>query len=157
MSNERAAASESRERSGASGVPARERVGGAAGAEPPGQMMDPDQAQLIVAAYASVLERHDAEDVYPAPAASLPYPKETIKIAIRTSAATLSSMGHLTSDLNDSLEMAYLSLADYVDDEVARLMREHRKASRDLAIDGLMARDKKELPAWRVISETSAT
>jgi hypothetical protein len=118
---------------------------------------DPAQAQNIVAAYAALLERHDAGDVYPAPVTALPYPKETIKVAIRTSAATLSSMGRLTPDLDDSLELAYLSLADYVDEEVARLMREHRQASRALAADSRMGREKKELPAWRVISETSAT
>ena len=119
--------------------------------------MDPDHAQRVVAAYAGVLERHDAEDVYPAPASSLPYPKETIKVAIRTSAEALSSTGRLTQDLDDALEMAYLSLADYVDEEVARLMREHREASRDLAADDRMGREKKDLPAWRVVSETSAT
>jgi hypothetical protein len=119
--------------------------------------LDPDQAQRIVAAYAGVLERHDTEDMYPAPVTSLPYSKDTIKTAIRTAASTLSSMGQLTPDLDDSLEMAYLSLADYVDEEVSRLMREHRQAARDLAADGRTGREKKELPAWRLISETSAT
>lgn len=119
------------------------------------EVMDPGAAQQIVAEYARMLERHAAEDVYPVPVTELPYPKPTIRAAIEQSVRTLSSMGQLSDELRDYLEIAYVSLADYVDMEVVTLMREHRRAAERLAIEGLPVNERVSSPAWTRMAETS--
>src|SRR5262247_3790553 len=71
--------------------------------------MNPVDAQRIVAAYAQLLEQHTQDDVYPASNATLPYPKDTIKTAIRTSLEALVETETLTPELDDYLEIAYRS------------------------------------------------
>jgi hypothetical protein len=117
---------------------------------------DPAVAQQIVAEYAALLEKHDRDNVYPAPVDTLPYPKETIKTAVRTSVAALASTGQMTAELRDFLEVAYVSLADYVDAELARLLADYREAGAALADAPRLAKEKVTSPAWRVLAESGS-
>jgi len=116
---------------------------------------DPHVAQKIVSDYAALLERHAREEVYPAPVGALPYSKEVIKASIRTSIAALNTTGALTDDLRDYLEVAYISLADYVEDDLVRLMREYHAAGATLAADSRLAREKLGSAAWEQLMTTS--
>lgn len=100
---------------------------------------DPHVAQQIVGAYAALLKQHAHQNVYPASLAVLPYPKEVIKASVRTSVAGLASTGALTNELRDFLEVAYISLADYIEDDLVRLIHEHQQASAALAAAGRSA------------------
>jgi hypothetical protein len=114
---------------------------------------NPESAQRIVAEYAQLLERGDS-DAYPASLRTLPYPKQTIKSAILTCAATLRETQQLTDDMREFLEEAYAALADYVDDDLVRIMAEYREALAAVA-DVQAARDKLQTPAWQRIADTS--
>jgi hypothetical protein len=114
---------------------------------------DPESAHRIVSEYVQVLER-GAPDAYPASIRTLPYPKQTIKWAILTCAARLRETQQLTPDMREFLEQAYAALADYVDDDLVRVMAEYREALAAVA-DVQGARDKLQTPAWRRIAETS--
>ena len=116
---------------------------------------DPHVAQKIVSEYAALLERHAREEVYPAPVGTLPYPKEVIKASIRTSIAALHTTDALTDELRDFLEVAYISLADYVEDDLVRLMREYHQAGAALAADSRLAREKLGTTAWEQLATTS--
>lgn len=115
----------------------------------------PETAHRIVAEYAGLLETQTKKEIYPALLSDLPHSKDTIKTAIQTSLAALAATHQLTSEFRDFLEVAYVSLADYVDDEVARLLREYRQAGEALARDERQTREKIGSPSWNVISETS--
>ena len=52
------------------------------------------------------------------------------------------STDQLTSELRDYLEVAYVSLADYVDEECVTLLREYGRAGEELAADRRLAREK---------------
>jgi hypothetical protein len=113
---------------------------------------DPESAQRIVAEYASVLERHLSNGDLPATLESLPYPKQTIKSAIRTSVETIASAGLMTDELREFLRTAYVSLADYVGADLVTLMNEYRRAAADVAADRRLARDKTHGPAWQTLA-----
>jgi hypothetical protein len=112
---------------------------------------DPESAQRIVADYAALLERDS--DSYPASLGSLPYPKQTLKAAILTCAAALRDTEQLTDEMREFLEQAYAALADYVDDDVVRVMAEYRDAL--AAAADVRACDKPHAPAWQRIAGTS--
>lgn len=112
-------------------------------------------AQNIVAAYLRVVEAHASADVYPGSLRDLPHPKETIRAAFRTSTRALAAAGQLTPELREYLELGYVSLADYVDDEGAALLREYARAGQELAADARMAREKSASDAWRRVAEQS--
>jgi len=114
---------------------------------------DPQSAHHIVSEYARVLEHGDAQ-VYPAPLRALPFPKQTIKAAILTCVANLRETQLLTGDMREFLEQAYVALADYVDDDLVRVMREYRDALASVS-DVQAARDRLQTPAWQRIAETS--
>src|SRR5262245_16854988 len=114
---------------------------------------DPESAQRIVAEYARVLEREDSS-VYPASIRDLPYPKQTIKSAILRCTATLRQTDQLTAEMHGFLEQAYAALADYVDDDLVRVMAEYREALAAVA-EVSAARVKVQTPAWQRIAETS--
>jgi hypothetical protein len=114
---------------------------------------DPASAHRIVVEYADLLERGDP-DAYPASIRALPYPKQTIKAAILTCAASLRESAQLTPEMRNFLEEAYAALADYVDDDLVRVMAEYREAMAMVA-DVHAARDKMQTPAWQRITETS--
>jgi len=114
---------------------------------------DPESAHRIVAEYVRVLENSDTV-AFPAPIRTLPFPKQTIKAAILTCAATLRETEQLTPEMHDFLEQAYVAIADYVDDDLVRIMTEYREALASVA-DVQAARDKLQSPAWQRIAETS--
>jgi hypothetical protein len=114
---------------------------------------DPESAQRIVAEYARVLELDDRQ-TFPASARTLPYPKQAIKAAILTCTATLRETQQLTDDMREFLEEAYAALADYVDEDLVRVMAEYRQALTAVA-DVQTARDKMQMPAWQRIADTS--
>jgi hypothetical protein len=115
----------------------------------------PQDAQRIVGAYLKVVEAHAAANVYPCSIDDLPHSKERIRVAFRTCIMTLASTGQLTSELRDYLEVAYVSLADYVNEETFTLLREYGRAGEELAGDRRLAREKVATDAWRRLSEQS--
>jgi len=115
---------------------------------------DPESAQRIVAEYASVLERHLSDGDLPATLESLPYPKQTIKSAIRTSVETIAAAGLMTDELREFLKTAYVSLADYVAADLVALMNEYRRAAEDVAADRRLAREKAGGAAWQTLASS---
>jgi hypothetical protein len=116
---------------------------------------DPSAAQVIVAEYARVLEQHHEERRHPASVHLLPYPKQTLKRAIYTSLVTLTATEQLTGELLEFLETLYVSLADYVDDELATLMREYREAGDALVHEARAAHEKQHTSAWQSVAASS--
>jgi hypothetical protein len=117
--------------------------------------LTPQEAQRIVAAYLKVVEAHAEANAYPCAIDDLPQSKETIRAAFRTCVATLRPAGQLTSELREYLEIAYVSLADYVNRESMALLREYGRAGQELAGDSRLAREKVGTDAWRRLSEQS--
>ena len=117
---------------------------------------DPESAQRIIAEYADSHERQLQSADWPARVETLPYPKQTIKAAIRTSFETLTATGQLTGDLREFLEDAYISLADYVSADVAQLMTDYQHAGTALAGDHRLAREKTEDVAWQTLARTGS-
>ena len=120
--------------------------------------MDPHfarDAQAIVTAYLELVEAHASTDAYPCSLDDLPHPKETIRSAFRTSTTRLAAMGQLTPDLRDYLEVAYISLADYVTQECAALLGEYVRAGEELAADRRLPREKMATLPWQRIAEQS--
>lgn len=115
----------------------------------------PYDAQRVVAAYLQLVEDHAAAGVYPGALRDLPHSKETIRGAFRVATRALAETGQLTPDLRDYLEIAYVSLADYLDDEGAALLREYGRAGQELAADTRRPREKTGTNAWRRVSEQS--
>ena len=114
---------------------------------------DPESAHRIVADYARVLEHGDAQ-TFPASVRTLPYPKQTIKSAIVTCATVLRESRQLTDEMHVFLEQAFVALADYVDEDLVRVMAEYRDSLAVVA-DVQNARDKVHTPAWQRIAQTS--
>jgi hypothetical protein len=117
--------------------------------------LTPQEAQRIVASYLKVVEAHAEANVYPCSIDELPQSKEAIRAAFRTCIALLDSTGQLTSELRDYLEIAYVSLADYVSGECLSLLREYGRAGEELAEDRRLAKEKVGTDAWRRLSEQS--
>lgn len=117
--------------------------------------LNPRDAQRIVAEYLETLETHATDEVYPGTPRDLPYARDAIQTAFRTATATLIATQQLTPDLREYLEIAYVSLADYVEEEFAALLREYVRAGEDLAADGRLPREKTATDAWRRVSEQS--
>ena len=117
--------------------------------------MTAGDAQRIVAAYLKVVEAHAAAEVYPGSIRDLPQSKETIRVAFEVATKALVRSGALTPELREYLEIAYVSLADYIDEESATLLREYARAGAALAEDPRPAREKASTEAWRRISEQS--
>ena len=116
---------------------------------------DPRQAQQIVATYAEALERDMETGRLPAPADSLPFATPVIKSAIETSARAAASSGQMTHEIREFLETAYVSLADYVASDLARLLAEYRRAADEFAAGDSTAQPKLTGAAWRTLTETS--
>jgi hypothetical protein len=117
---------------------------------------DPDMAQQIVTAYATVLERFDDPQRFPASISALPFSRETIKTAIRTSTRALVATRQLTEELREFLETAYVALADFVDDEMVRLMQEYNAAAATLAVGQAATAERMKTPAWQTLQQSSA-
>ena len=121
-------------------------------------MLDPTvpaDAQRLVAAYLTVVEAQASANIYPGSLRDLPHSKESIRTAFKTSTMALVNSGQMTADLRDYLEIAYVSLADYLDDESATLLREYVRAGEDLAAHTGLPRDRVATDAWRRVSEES--
>jgi hypothetical protein len=116
---------------------------------------DPHDAQSIVAEYLKLVETHALAEVYPGSLRDLPHAKETLRSAFKTSLTALVSGGQLTTELREYLEIAYVSLADYIADESVTLLREYARAGEELAADGRLAREKTTTDAWRRITDQS--
>lgn len=117
---------------------------------------DPHVAQQVVAAYVAVLEQHDEAQTLPAPVSALPYSRDIIKHAIRTSARALSASGQLTDELRAFLQGAYVSLADFIDEELVRLMRDYNRAASDLADAPQASGERIKTASWQTLQRTSA-
>jgi hypothetical protein len=87
---------------------------------------------------------------------ALPYPKQTIMSAIRTSVGALAARGQLTGDLREFLETAYVALADYVSADLARLMGEYQQAGTALAAGGRPPHERTSAAEWQTLVGTSA-
>jgi hypothetical protein len=122
--------------------------------------MDPDdavEARGIVSAYMTVLERHyRANEQFPMPHSTLPHPKHLIRQSMRTMVGSLAAAGQITQELQDALEIAYTSLADYLDDELVKVMREYGDAMSNLDAEAGRGREKTGTAAWGRIAETSS-
>jgi hypothetical protein len=118
---------------------------------------DPVEACGIVSAYMTVLERHyRANEQFPMPHSTLPHPKHLIRQSLRTMIGSLAAAGQITQELQGVLEIAYTSLADYLDDELVQVMREYRDAMSDLDAEAGRGREKTGTAAWGRIAETSS-
>lgn len=115
--------------------------------------MEPSTAHGIVTEYLHVLERTNSE-AFPASVRLLPYPKQTLQSAILTCVEALSTSAQLTDDTAALLEEAYVALADYIDDELVRVMAEYRASLESIA--GVQtAKDRVQTPAWARLNDTS--
>lgn len=117
--------------------------------------LDPVAAQQLVAHYAAIVEEHTRANAFPAPVTMLPAPKAAIKDAVRTVLEALATTGQLTGELTAFLEDAFASLANYVDEELATLAAEHRRASEALESDPRHPRERLESPNWASLARTS--
>jgi hypothetical protein len=117
--------------------------------------MTPNDAQRVVAAYLKVVAAHADADTYPSSVADLPQAKETIRAAFKTCVVALIGSGQLTPELRDYLEVAYVSLADYVTPDCVALLREYARAGEALADDRRLAKEKVATEAWRQLSDQS--
>jgi hypothetical protein len=115
----------------------------------------PADAQRVVAAYLSFVEAQAAANIYPGSLRDLPHSRENIRTAFKTSTMALVDSGQMTADLRDYLEIAYVSLADYLDDEGATLLREYVRAGEDLTAHTGLPRDRVTTDAWRRVSDQS--
>jgi hypothetical protein len=113
------------------------------------------EAQRIVALYLRMVEAHTEANAYPCVIDDLPQSKENICTAFRCCVTTLVATGDLSSELREYLEVAYVSLADYVSGECVALLREYGRAGEALAADPRLAREKVATDAWRRLSEQS--
>jgi hypothetical protein len=116
---------------------------------------NPGDAQRIVASYLQMLDEHASANVYPGSVRDLPLAKETIRAAFKTSTMALLSLGQLTSDMRDYLEVAYVSLADYQDDECVALLREYVRAAEELEAESRAPRERTATATWHRLSEQS--
>ena len=116
----------------------------------------PQDAQRIVAAYLKVVEADAATEKYPCSVADLPRSKDMIRDAFRVAVTSIAALGQMTPELRDYLEVAYVSLADYVDEECRSLLHEYHHAGEELATDRRLAREKVTGDVWRRVTEQSA-
>jgi hypothetical protein len=115
----------------------------------------PAEAQQLIARYVALVEEQTAANAFPASIATLPAPKSAIKDAVRTVLEALAGTGQLTVELQTFLEEAFVALANYVDDELAALAAEHRRAAEALEADSRHPRERLESANWTVVARTS--
>jgi hypothetical protein len=117
--------------------------------------LDPVTAQQLVARYVALVEKHTIANAFPASVATLPASKPAVKDAVRTVLEALAVTNQLTDELKDFLEDAFVALANYVDEELAALAAEHRRASEALEADPRHPRERLESPNWAAVVRTS--
>lgn len=116
---------------------------------------DPAAAQQLVAEFAALVETHENAGAFPAPATTLPASKAAIKDAVRTVVLALSANGQLTTELAGFLEEVFAALANYVDQELASLAAEHRRASEALEAAPRQPRERLDSAHWASLARTS--
>ncbi len=116
---------------------------------------DPAAAQQLIARYVAIVQEHANANAFPAAVSALPASKAAIKDAVRTVLEALAATDQLTAELSAFLEDAYVSLANYVDDELAALAAEHRRASAALEQDSREPRERLASPNWEAVTRTS--
>ena len=121
----------------------------------PRRSLDPVSAQHLVARYAAIVQEHADAGVLPASVTALPAPKPAIKAAVRTGVEALAATGQLTDELQVFLEEVFVALANYVDDELAALAAQHRRASQALEDDPRDPRERLTSANWTVVARTS--
>jgi hypothetical protein len=117
---------------------------------------DPADAQQVVIEYARVLEADYAEQRHPSRVDGLPFAKPIIKTAIRTSVVELVRSGQLTDELRDYFEIAYVSLAEYLDAELVELMKTYRQSAEQLTAESVSVQDKTKTSAWRTLAASGS-
>jgi len=118
--------------------------------------LNPDHAESIFVEYARLLERDLTENRHPARADSLPYAKPVIRAAIRISVRRLADSGHLTAEMREYFETAYVSLADYLDGELVDLLTEFRRAGEQLTTESAVVGEKTGTAAWHTLVKSGA-
>src|SRR5262245_3782804 len=118
--------------------------------------LDPRDAQQVVVEYARVLERDLTENRHPARIDTLPYAKPIIKSAIRTAAEQLAASGQLNDEMRVYLETAYISLADYLENELVELMTRFAESAEALTAEPLTSRERTQSAAWQTLAGSSA-
>lgn len=121
----------------------------------PASSFDPHTAQQLVARYVALVQEQTQAQTFPASSSTLPAPKAAIKDAIRTVLRALAATSQLTDDLRSFLEDAFVALANYVDDEMATLAAEHRRASEALEAAPRGPAERLGSPHWAVVAQTS--
>jgi hypothetical protein len=116
---------------------------------------NPTTAQQLIARYVVLVEEHAVAHAFPASVATLPASKPAIKDAVRTVLEALAVTNQLTGELKDFLEDAFVALANYVDEELAALAAEHRRASDALEADPRHPRERLESLNWAAVARTS--
>ncbi len=109
-------------------------------------------AQQVVVEYARTLARDISENRLPGRVDSLPFPKTAIKEAIEASVTFLSTTSALTHEMREFFETAYVSLAEYLDPELAALVLEYRRAAEELSTASSPA-ERTSTAAWRTLAE----
>src|ERR1700741_3108819 len=95
----------------------------------PNAPLNPVTAQQLVARYVALVEEHTNARAFPAPVTTLPASKAAIKDAVRMVLRALVASRQLTTELTEFLEEAFVALSNYVDEELAALAADHRRAS----------------------------
>jgi hypothetical protein len=123
--------------------------------DPHAPTLNPAGAQQLVARYVALVEEQTAANAFPASVATLPASKPVIKDAVKTVFHALMATGQLTGELKSFLEEAYVALSNYVDEELATLAAEHRRASEALEADPRQPSERLQSPNWTVVARTS--
>lgn len=93
--------------------------------------MDMIEAQRILNEYRAVVvitADTGAYGGFAAPESLLPYPKETIKTAIKTLMVALIRTRKYTDESRDHLQVGYMMLANFITDDEARIVASGEKA-----------------------------
>jgi len=117
--------------------------------------LDPAAAQQLVARYVALVEEHAAASAFPASIETLPASKTMIKEAVTTVLQALVMTGQLTRELTAFLEDAFVGLSNYVDDELATLAAEHRRASEALEAEPRQPGERVQSASWAAVARTS--
>lgn len=97
--------------------------------------MDLERAQQTTKKYMESIGAPDPSAFLPL--SSLPFSKEEIKNAVKTYMAYLMSIGQLSEKVKNALEVGYITLAAFIDDEQYRSILSTQSAMSDTAALGL--------------------
>lgn len=89
--------------------------------------MDTSKIEQIINEYAAVLKKAANIGCKAMPISELPYPKQEIKDAIKLYLAVLHKTGKLPEEVKSALEVAFISLGAFIDDNDAKMVIETNK------------------------------